>query len=117
MPSKLHHLAVEVSDAQRSADFYAHRPLDSIRCAMVRRTVPGVELEQSEAVSFLEALEAHTIEAAWAAFDEKELGSLGMGKVADLAVWNTDLRQVTERNLDALKVVATYLGGRVTYQA
>jgi len=94
----------------------SHRPLDSIRSAMVRQTASGVQLDRSEAVSFLEALEAHTIAAAYASFDENELGSVEVGKCADLAVWNTDLTKVGPADIDRLQVVATYLAGKPTYQ-
>jgi predicted amidohydrolase YtcJ len=49
--------------------------------------------------------------------DEKELGSIEVGKCADLAVWNRDLRTVqTVEDLDRLQVVATYLAGKPSYQ-
>jgi len=94
---------------------FSHRPLDSIRLAMSRRTGAGVDLDADQAIGFMEGLEAHTIGAAYAAFDEDELGSLEVGKWADLAVWNNDLGKVTRENIDELKVVATYVAGRQTY--
>jgi predicted amidohydrolase YtcJ len=98
--------------------FPSHRPLDSIRCAAARRTAAGVPLDPAERISFLEALEAHTIAAAWAASDEKDLGSIETGKCADFAVWNRDLRTVrTSQDLDRLQVVATYVAGEPTHQA
>lgn len=96
--------------------FPSHRPLDSIRCAMVRRTAAGVPLDPAEQISFLEALETHTTAAAWASFDEKELGSIEIGKCADFAIWNRDLRTIrTTRDLGQLAVVATYVAGLPTY--
>jgi predicted amidohydrolase YtcJ len=97
--------------------FPSHRPLDSIRCAMARQTAAGSPLDAAERISFLEALEAHTIAAAWAASDEKDLGSIETRKCADLAVWNRDLRAIrTSRDLDRLQVVATYVAGEQTHQ-
>jgi predicted amidohydrolase YtcJ len=98
--------------------FPSHRPLDSIRCAMERRTAAGVPMDLAEQISFLEALESHTTAAAWASFDEKELGSIEVGKCADFAVWNRDLRAIrTPADLDRLEVLATYVAGQPTYQA
>jgi predicted amidohydrolase YtcJ len=98
--------------------FPSHRPLDSIRCAMARRTATEVPLDSAEQISFLEALEAHTVAAAWAGFDERELGTIEADKYADFAVWNRDLRAIrTARDLDRLQVVATYLAGEPTHQA
>jgi predicted amidohydrolase YtcJ len=96
----------------------SHRPLDSIRSAMVRRTASGAELDRSEGITFLAALQAHTLDAAYAAFDERELGSIEVGKQGDLAVWNADLRTVrTAADVDRLQVVTTYLSGQPTWTA
>ena len=65
----------------------------------------------------MEALQAHTIDAAYATFDESDLGSIEVGKFADLAVWNGDLRDVGLNDIDRLKVLATYVAGRQTYGA
>jgi hypothetical protein len=65
----------------------------------------------------MEALEAHTIAAAYAAFDEQEMGSIEVGKLADLAVWSADLRQVSEQNVQLLDVEATYLAGKRIHPA
>lgn len=61
-----------------------HRPLDSIR------TASGARLDPSESITFLEALQAHTLNTAYAAFDERELGSIEVGKQAD---FTGELRQ------------------------
>ena len=97
--------------------FPTHLPMDSIRCAMQRTTAAGVQFDPAEAISFLEALEAHTIKSAFAAGDEAELGSIEMGKCADFAVWNNDLTGVTADNLDGLQVTQTYLAGNCVYGA
>jgi len=93
----------------------SHLPLDSLRSAVTRAVRPGVSLDMDEAITFMEALEAHTLAAAYAAFDEKEMGSIETGKRADFALWNTDVRAVTGTAIRDLEVVATYLGGRQTY--
>lgn len=94
-----------------------HLPMDSIAPA-VRRDPPGnVRLDPSEKMTFMQALAAHTITAAYAANDEQEMGSVTKGKVADLAVWSADLRQVDEDSVRDLKVTATYLGGKQVWKA
>lgn len=94
-----------------------HLPLDSIIPA-VRRDPPGnVRLDPSERLTFMQALQAHTITSAYAAFDEQDMGSITKGKLADLAVWQGDLRQVNEDNVADQKVVATYVGGKRVWQA
>ena len=98
--------------------FPSHKPMDSIRCAMDRTTNHGRKLDRGETLTFMEALRHHTIGSAYAAFDEKELGSLETGKLADFVVWNKDLRQIqTGRDAMALEPLATYLGGKAVYEA
>jgi predicted amidohydrolase YtcJ len=96
--------------------FPTHLPLDSIRCAMERKTVRGRFLDPSEAISFQECLRVHTMGGAWAAFDEGELGSLQPGKLADFVVWNKDLQQIkTAGDLDTLQATSTYVGGKKVF--
>ena len=93
--------------------FPTHLPLDSIRCAMERKSDRGRSLNPSETISFQECLRVHTVGGAWAAFDESELGSLQAGKVADFVIWNKDLQQVrAPTDLENLQVTATYVGGK-----
>ena len=96
--------------------FPSHLPLESIRCAMDRRAGSGRQLDTAEAVSFLEVLRMHTAGGAYAAFDEDSLGTLAPGKLADLAVWNKDLRKIASgADLADLEAVATYVGGKAVY--
>jgi len=69
-------------------------------------------------ISFLEALRHHTREGAYAAFDEKEPGSLEGGKLADFVIWKEDLRQIrTGSQAAALQPRATYVAGKPVYEA
>jgi hypothetical protein len=98
--------------------FPSHKPMDSIRCAMDRLTRSRRALDRDEAVPFLEALRHHTMGSAHAAFDEKELGSLEAGKLADFVIWKGDLRAIRSgRDAMALSPQATYMGGKAVYQA
>jgi predicted amidohydrolase YtcJ len=63
-----------------------------------------------------EALRSMTIWPAYAAFQEKELGSLVAGKYADFVVLDRDIMQVPVTDILATRVLATYLGGRIVYQ-
>lgn len=97
--------------------FPSHIPLDGIRAAMQRKTQSGRQLDLSESVTFLEALRLYTLGSAYAAFDEKTLGSLSKGKQADFVIWNKDLNSIkTGADTTSLQVMATYLGGSPVYQ-
>jgi predicted amidohydrolase YtcJ len=64
-----------------------------------------------------EALESMTIWPAYAAFQEKELGSLSVGKYADFVVLDQDIMRVAPPGILATRVLATYIGGRAVYEA
>jgi hypothetical protein len=66
----------------------------------------------------MEGLSCHTINAAYAGFDEKELGSLEVGKKADFVIWNRDLRKIElESDLAELKPKATFIGGKIVFES
>ena len=63
-----------------------------------------------------EALRAMTIWAAYAGFQEKELGSLSPGKYADFVVLDRDIMSVPAAEILGTKVTATYIGGKSVYE-
>lgn len=73
-----------------------------------------------ERVDFTQALRGHTIDAAYAGQEEQIKGSIEPGKLADLVIWNRDLRELGERlpikHLLQFKPVLTVVDGRVAYQ-
>jgi predicted amidohydrolase YtcJ len=62
-----------------------------------------------------EALRAYTSDAAYAAFDEKEKGTLEPGKLADLVLIDRDLTRIPPREIRDAKVIMTIVGGRIAY--
>ena len=63
-----------------------------------------------------EALAAYTINNAYAAFEEKEKGSLTRGKLADIAILSKDIMSIPEDEIPTARVDVTILGGKVKYQ-
>ncbi len=93
-------------------------PLAGIFAAATRRTIDGKNPggwvpEQKIAVE--EALRAYTVSAAWAAFEEKEKGSLAPGKLADFAVLSEDLLAVKPEDIEKIAVDTTVVGGKVVF--
>ena len=64
-----------------------------------------------------EALKSMTLWPAMAGFQERDLGTLAPGKYADFVILDQDIMTVPDERILDTKVVATYLGGRVVYQA
>ncbi|MBA3890210.1 MAG: amidohydrolase [Gemmatimonadaceae bacterium] len=63
-----------------------------------------------------EALKSMTIWPAYAAFQERDLGSLTAGKYADFVVLDRDIMTVDERDVPGATVLATYIGGKAVYE-
>jgi predicted amidohydrolase YtcJ len=64
-----------------------------------------------------EALRGFTLDAAYAAFMEGEVGSLAPGKWADFVILSADVMEVPAPEILTTTVVATYLGGERVYAA
>jgi len=71
--------------------------------------LPGERLTRDE------ALAGFTADAAWSLFLEREVGSLEVGKRADLVVFGRDPMTVAEREIPRAEVDLTLLDGRVAY--
>lgn len=85
-------------------------PLYGMRCA-VNHSNP------SERVSPERALRLWTIDNARLAFEERNKGTLEVGKLADIVVLDDDPLTVPPATMAAIKVVLTIKGGTVTYDA
>ena len=64
-----------------------------------------------------EALRGMTIWAAYAGFQEHDLGSLTAGKYADFVVLDRDIMTIPASDILRTRVLATYIGGTAVYQA
>jgi len=95
-------------------------PLLGIDAAVHRRTLDGKHPNgwfPQQKISVAEAIEAYTLGSAYAAFQEKERGSLEVGKLADLVVLSRDILADSERDRIAdTDVVATIVGGKIVYE-
>jgi len=56
-----------------------------------------------------------TIWAAYANFEEKERGSIEVGKMADFILTDKDLMQIKNEEMRGVKVLKTVIGGEVVY--
>lgn len=93
-------------------------PLAGIDAAVNRRTLDGRHPDgwvPEQKIPVLEALRAYTTRAAFAGFEEKEKGSLAVGRLGDFVVLSGDPLSVPAGQLDRIKVEATVVGGRIVY--
>ena len=93
-------------------------PLYGFYAAVSRRDQQGNPASgfiPEEALSRKEALYGMTLWAAYAAFEDKEKGSLEKGKFADFVVLDTDLMTAPVEKLFSAKVLSTYIDGIKVY--
>ena len=67
--------------------------------------------DPKQSVTIAEALKMYTYEIAWTSFDEKERGSLEVGKIADLVILNQNPLALQPKELRKLKVERLLLNG------
>lgn len=95
-------------------------PLWGIYAAITRQDHAGKPdggWHPEQIVTREEALRMYTIDAAYAAFREKELGSIKAGKLADIVVLPDNLLSCDPKAMVNMKVLYTIVGGQVRYSA
>jgi predicted amidohydrolase YtcJ len=95
-------------------------PRIELYAAVARRSLDGFadkdwHLEQR--VSRAQALKMLTLSPAYAAFQEKERGSIEVGKLADFTVFASDLMTIPEKDILEAHVTYTIIGGEVVFAA
>ena len=83
--------------------------------AVTRRTQDGHVHGAHQKLSRLDALRTVTQWPAYLSFDEKKLGSLEPGKLADLVVIGSDYLTCPEEEIAKIKVLRTIVGGRTVF--
>ena len=95
-------------------------PREGIYAAVTRRTLDGDHPDgwvPAQKIGVEEALRAYTIDAAYAVFAEDEVGSIEVGKLADLALLDRDLTTIEPEEIREARALITTVGGRVVYDA
>ena len=90
-------------------------PLRNISVAVTRTAPSGRVLAPEERLTVDQAIRAQTLDAAWQLFADDVIGSLEVGKYADLVVLSADPRAVPPEQIADLEIRATYLAGRRVY--
>jgi len=87
---------------------------------VARRSLDGLsepKLHPEQRVSRDQALKMLSIWPAYAAFQEKERGSIEVGKQADFTVFSDDIMSIPEAQILKTQVVITIIGGEIAYSA
>ena len=98
---------VPVEDVDPIANFYA---------SVTRRLKDGSEFYPAQKMTREQASYSYTMANAHAAFQEKEKGSLEVGKYADIVILSNNLMTCQDEEIKNTKVVTTIVGGKVKYK-
>ena len=98
---------VPVEDEDPVANFYA---------SVTRKLKDGTEFYPAQKMTREQALYSYTLANAIAAFQEKDKGSLEVGKYADIVILSNDLMICKDDEIKNTKVVTTIVGGKVKYK-
>jgi len=104
-----------------AAGYYStYRPLDAIEVATTRREFDkphGTQFAPADEVIPLDpALRAATMGPAYQLRMERDVGSIEVGKLADLIVLERNLFEVAPQDIHKTKVLMTVMNGRVTHE-
>jgi hypothetical protein len=94
-------------------------PLIGIDAAVTRRTLDGKHPDgwiPEQKITAEEALRAYTTCAAYAGFAEEDLGTLEVGKLADLVVIDRDILGPQVGEISQARVMLTMVGGKVVFE-
>ena len=91
-------------------------PLPSFYASVTRKLADGSVFFGDQKMTRMEALKSYTLDAAYAAFEEKEKGSLKVGKYADITVLSKDILTVPDDEILKSEVLYTIVGGKIRYQ-
>jgi len=95
-------------------------PIATLHCLVTRQSAAGKPeggWYSDQAVSVDQALRMMTAGPAYAAFQEKELGTLSVGRYADFTVLSANPYQVATDALRTITIRMTVVAGRVTFNA
>lgn len=120
-PTEIGSIWMRAGDAVRSGSLVTFHndgmvsppiPLLNIQSMVTRRTPSGTLHGPEQQISLDDAMKAHTVNAARQLGRDKDLGSLAVGKRADLVELSADPYAVdTDKLTDQVKVLGTWMDG------
>jgi predicted amidohydrolase YtcJ len=94
-------------------------PINPIAClysAVTRRMKNGEVFYAEQVMTRRQALRSYTLDAAFAAFQEDEKGSLVAGKLADMVVLSRNIMTIDADNVRSAQVDITVVGGEILFR-
>ncbi len=102
-----------------SAALYHMHPKYLIYAAVTRKTLKGTPEEgwfPEQRITVQESIKAYTINNAYAAFEGDIRGSIAVGKLADITVFDRNLIEIPESDILKTEVTYTIVDGKVVFE-
>jgi predicted amidohydrolase YtcJ len=93
-----------------------YSPFVQMYAAVTRKSSSGQIVGPEEAIDILDAIRVYTINGAYIGKDEKILGSIEPGKLADIIVLDRNILEVDPKELLDVQVLTTISDGKVVYE-
>ena len=103
-----------------NASRYYLTPMLGIYAAVTRKTLSGLPEGgwfPQEKLTTVEAIQAYTLNTAYAGFEETMKGTITVGKLADFVVLSDNLLTMNPNDIKDVTVRTTVVGGKVVYSA
>ncbi|MCF8341675.1 MAG: amidohydrolase [Chitinophagaceae bacterium] len=92
-------------------------PFANFYSSVTRKQKDGIPFYPEQKMTREEALYSYTLANAFATFEEKQKGSLEVGKFADLILLSNNIMACEESEISKTKVLMTIVGGKVKYSS
>jgi predicted amidohydrolase YtcJ len=102
-----------------NASRYFLNPMLGLYAAVTRKTLSGQPEGgwfPQEKLTIEEAIQAYTLNTAYAGFEEDIKGTLTVGKLADLAVHSDNLLTMDPDDIKDVTILMTVVGGKIVYE-
>jgi hypothetical protein len=95
-------------------------PMLGIYAAVTRETLDGKNPQgwfPEQKLTVEESVQAYTMGSAYAEFQDKEKGSITVGKLADMVILSDDIFSIDKDKIRDVKVLQTFVGGKLVWYA
>jgi len=92
-------------------------PFEGIAAAVTAKTLDGATWLPEGSITVPQAVYAYTVAAAKVGFSERDLGTLELGKLADMVILDRDIFTIDADQIGDTKPVATIVGGEIVYDS
>ncbi|MEE9296502.1 MAG: amidohydrolase family protein [Phycisphaerae bacterium] len=90
-------------------------PFKGMAAAVTAQTLDGKIWIREESITIEEALQAYTVNPAMAGHGESQLGTIEVGKLADMVILSQDILHVNPERIADTQAVMTIVGGKIVF--